>query len=1278
MITKHNLKELLKTLGFIDEKDIYTKFFNKKPLKVDFSNQKLIYPENTHHNKDTPNGIIIHERQTCNFSQNENFVVFECIARLLEKGYKPEHIEIEPKWKLGHTQKGGKADILIKDNQGKALIIIECKTADKEHDKAWRHTLQNGGQLFSYVQQVKTTQYGILYSSDFVDGKIKYRNEIITFIDNKVFLEKSPHNAGFQTYKNASSVSEIFNAWKNTYYQDYQTRGFLEQEIAAYSIAKNKYTIRDLVHLDYRDIQKKYHAFATILRKHNVSGRENAFDKLVNLFLCKLVDESKNVLNQSDELKFYWKGATTDNAFDLQDRLELLYQEGMQKFLKEEVTYINDEQVDQAFRFFKNDPDATKETIQKYFKQLKFFTNNDFAFIDVHNEKLFYQNFVVLLEVVRLFQDISLRTNADNQFLGDLFEGFLDQGVKQSEGQFFTPMPIVRFIVSALPLEDIIKQAENTQPKVIDYACGSGHFLNEYAKQLQLFSDDNDVLKKYYQNIYGIEKEYRLSKVAKVSTFMYGQEEVEILYSDALSQNDKIKESSFSVLIANPPYSVKGFLETLPDKDKKNYKLINCIDAKSYATNNTIQSFFIERAKQLLKPGGIAGIILPSSILSNADALHVATRELILKYFNIIAIVAFDTGTFGKTGTNTVTLFLRRREENPASAEHYKNRVNSWFYQTAIDKACVYQDEALLNAYCQHLKYNMVDYKAFLQGDIAALQLYEIFADYQKSFDNLADIKKLKKQKTFKTTTPEEQALELEKRFLNYVKRLEQDKVYYFIMASITPNPVVIVKAPTKSAEIKKFLGYGWSDSKGHEGIKYLASSPGNHSGDIQENLEDIEKRALDNIYNIHHIHTPLYNPNNLFDPEKINSIIRANFKGKTITISDKLQDFVSTARLIDMLDFTPVDFKKIINTMPKENIAINSKWEMVKLGNVCDIKKGKTITQKTAKKGKIKVVAGGVDFAYFHNVTNRPKFTITISASGANAGYLNFWKEEIFASDCTTINPKKNGALINYFVFSMLKSMQSYIFTLARGSAQPHVYPDDLKSIKIPLPPMDIQQKIVAECEAVDKEVTQAKKGIKEAKSAIDEHLNKLNRVAYLKDIFNKVSNHINPRDHNGNVLYVGLENIEANTGNIIGNLQSGYAEIKSTKNKFNVNDILYGKLRPNLNKVVLANISGICSTDIMILRLRDDLFNKLTVLYKNYLLLPIFNNEVLKTVSGQQLPRTSWDKIFNIKIPLPPLEKQKEIIAFCESQEAKIKQAQAIIDHAKDRKNIILQNYL
>ena len=151
-------------------------------------------------------------------------------------------------------------------------------------------------------------------------------------------------------------------------------------------------------------------------------------------------------------------------------------------------------------------------------------------------------------------------------------------------------------------------EEKEDKPKVIDYACGSGHFLNEYANQIKPLVLDKGNLSDYHPNIFGIEK---------VSTFMHGQDKVNILYGDALSQTKEIQENSFSVLVANPPYSVKVFLEILSDKDKANYQLINNIDYKLHANNNNIQSFFIERTKQLLKPMVIHFILEQESCYFN-------------------------------------------------------------------------------------------------------------------------------------------------------------------------------------------------------------------------------------------------------------------------------------------------------------------------------------------------------------------------------------------------------------------------------------------------------------------------------------------------------------------------------------------------------------------------------------------------------------------------------------------------------------------------------------
>ena len=382
MITKDNFRQVLEALGFKNSNDIYSKKFPELDchLKVDFKAQKLIYPLDS--------GFTISGDFTTTFLQKENFVVFECVNRLFEQGYKPEHIELEPKWTVGHGASGGRADIMVKDNSGKSLMIIECKTAGVEFNKEWDKTKINGGQILSYAKQAGSTQFVALYASDFVDGKVKADYYLITLKDNEKLLEdladKEP--LSFAAAK-LLDKEDIYAAWTETYDQHYETRGVFE-ETEPYLIGKPKYTIKDLDTISSKDIQGKYHQFATILRQHNVSGRENAFDKLVNLFLCKIVDETNN----PNELKFYWKGIAYDSYFDLQDRLQKLYQEGMKRFLGEDVTYIDNDAIENAFRFFKNDPDATRDTIKKYFRELKFFTNNDFAFVDVHNEKLFYQN----------------------------------------------------------------------------------------------------------------------------------------------------------------------------------------------------------------------------------------------------------------------------------------------------------------------------------------------------------------------------------------------------------------------------------------------------------------------------------------------------------------------------------------------------------------------------------------------------------------------------------------------------------------------------------------------------------------------------------------------------------------------------------------------------------------------------------------------------------------------------------------------------------------------
>lgn len=154
----------------------------------------------------------------------------------------------------------------------------------------------------------------------------------------------------------------------------------------------------------------------------------------------------------------------------------------------------------------------------------------------------------------------------------------------------------------------------------------------------------------------------------------------------------------------------------------------------------------------------------------------------------------------------------------------------------------------------------------------------------------------------------------------------------------------------------------------------------------------------------------------------------------------------------------------------------VNQKWEMVELGEVCDIQKGTSITKAKITEGEIPVIAGGQQPAYYHNESNREGKTITVSASGAYAGFVNYFDYPIFASDCTTIKTKDENKILTDYIFRLLKSKQAEIYKLQNGAGQPHVYGKDLAKIKIPLPPLSVQKEIVEQIEVKQNAIDHAK----------------------------------------------------------------------------------------------------------------------------------------------------------------------------------------------------------
>lgn len=132
--------------------------------------------------------------------------------------------------------------------------------------------------------------------------------------------------------------------------------------------------------------------------------------------------------------------------------------------------------------------------------------------------------------------------------------------------------------------------------------------------------------------------------------------------------------------------------------------------------------------------------------------------------------------------------------------------------------------------------------------------------------------------------------------------------------------------------------------------------------------------------------------------------------------------------------------------------------WKNGCLSQIAEFKRGKTITKAQIKPGTIPVVAGGLEPAYYHNVANTKAPVITISASGANAGFTRMYHTDVFASDCSFID--KNTCACLPFVYCFLINHKSELDSLQKGSAQPHVYAKDINALQLCLPNSNLLNK--------------------------------------------------------------------------------------------------------------------------------------------------------------------------------------------------------------------------
>lgn len=364
-------------------------------------------------------------------------------------------------------------------------------------------------------------------------------------------------------------------------------------------------------------------------------------------------------------------------------------------------------------------------------------------------------------------------------------------------------------------------------------------------------------------------------------------------------------------------------------------------------------------------------------------------------------------------------------------------------------------------------------------------------------------------------------------------------------------------------------------------------------------------------------------------------------------------------------------------------------KTEYRLLKEVCEIKKGKLITQKDTVLGDVPVIAGGKKPAYFHNKYNFSGNVITVSASGAYAGYVQYHTKPIFASDCSTIQSFNENKVLTKYIYYFLKNKQKEIYNFQKGSGQPHVYPSDLFNIKVLIPSIESQNKIVSMGNRIEylqsMRANANENTLNILKAAFFEMFGnpfkpdkRFNRVK-LSEIceINPPKSEVKSLPPDTKVSFIEMASV-SEEGEITNSVKKNLKEVTKGFTYFRNGDILFAKITPCMEngKGAIAkglnNNIGFGSTEFFVFRVNEKVLPEWLFFLSR---LSIFREYCRRNMTGtagqKRVPRPFLE---NMEISLPPIELQKEFLEiYMKTEKLKILQRNSTFEINKIYQNLI-----
>ena len=591
------------------------------------------------------NITYIHQNKKRNFTNPEEKVQAEAFLKLIVSyGYPVERIVQFKNITMGSTTK--EVDIIVynDDECTQPYIIVECKK-EEVSELEFKQAV-NQGASYTYA----------------LSGTIKYLWVTSGILNEYYSIDKESDIK--------QTIPDIPVYGVNTVQEyKYAKGGRKTNEEAGKDECKQKYFELETVTED--DLTRRFKQAHNALWAGGELNPSEAFDELDKLIFCKIWDERSPKKKGKPYLfqifnKPIPKKATDGQKKDIEikiskelyDRIKALYSEGK-----------------------KRDPEVFKDDIRLSHAKVK--------------------TVVGYLEAINLSAtDLDSKGKAFETFMGSYFRGDF--------GQFFTPRPIVKFIVNTLPIKN--------NSRVLDTSCGSGGFLLYALDKVRLkareyypdYKDNPQEATAHYKywhdfaekNLFGIEINEQIARSAKMNMIIHDDGHTNVITSDGLlptgemirkSGNKEFKCNSFDFIITNPPFGsvVKqteraylhqyglgikdiSWLDVQSDsfQNKTDEKYIN----KFKRENQSTEVLFIEQCWNFLKEGGFIAIVLPDGVLTNSSLQYV--RDNIEEWYRIVAVVSMPQTAFAHTGAGVKSSVLFLRKWSNETTEKYRDLKN--------------------------------------------------------------------------------------------------------------------------------------------------------------------------------------------------------------------------------------------------------------------------------------------------------------------------------------------------------------------------------------------------------------------------------------------------------------------------------------------------------------------------------------------------------------------------------------------------------------------------